>query len=92
MAKRDDENETTEMWREHRQEQQKKRASNRDNGAQALTNAGVSFESKNNGAHLIVTANGLTYDFYPGTGKYCERHGKYKRGIFNLLRDIRNNS
>lgn len=66
-----------------------RRASNRDNSATILTERDVSFESKNDGAHLIVRHNGKTADFWPGTGKYSIRGtGQYRRGVFNLLRDL----
>ncbi len=63
-----------------------KRGNNREQSAQILKNAGISFESKNFGAHLIVTHNGKTVDFWPGTGKFIVRGGTTGRGVYNLLR------
>lgn len=69
-------------------ESKKKRGSNRDTSAQILKESGLKFESKNDGAHLIVTGHGAVADFWPGTGKYIVRgSGKYKRGVFNLLKE-----
>lgn len=62
-----------------------KRASNTVRSTQILVDHGIKFESKNNGAHLIVTGlNGLI-DFWPSTGKYIVRKGGDGRGVFNLL-------
>lgn len=64
-----------------------KRASNRANSAHLLTIEGIPFESRNNGAHLIVDKR---YDFWPGTGKWQERGQKhYRRGVSELIAHIR---
>lgn len=86
-----EENEVSEMWADYKLQSQKKRECNRERAPRLLTEAGIYFECKNGGAHLIVAANGCTYDFWPGTGKYCKRGGPYRRGIFNLLKDIASN-
>jgi hypothetical protein len=54
-----------EMFNDWRKAKQEKRASNRDASAQLLMAAGIGFESRNDGAHLIVAGR---YDFWPGTG------------------------
>lgn len=66
---------------------QERRASNRERSANMLVELGVSFESKNSGAHLIVSHNGITADFWPGTGKFIPRApgSRHGRGVFNLL-------
>ena len=71
------------------EEHKRKTAHNRKSSAEILTERGIAFESKNDGAHLIVNAHGATFDFWPGTGKYSRRgpYG-YQRGVFNLLKDI----
>lgn len=72
-----------------KEESQAKRAGNRENSAKILESRNVPFLSMNSGAHLIVSYNGKTADFWPGTGKYQVRGtGKYKRGVFNLLKDL----
>lgn len=78
-----------EMYQAQKEASVIKRQSNRENSAELLTNRGISFVSKNNGAHLIVTHNERTADFWPGTGKYKFRdRSKFRRGVFNLLRDL----
>lgn len=70
------------------QESSERRASNRNRSADKLKSLGVEFDSKNDGAHLIVTHNGVTVDFWPGTGKFIPRtpNPRHGRGIFNLLK------
>jgi hypothetical protein len=65
-----------------------RRANNRESSPRILAERGVSFESKNEGAHLIVTIGGMVVDFWPGTGKFITRGAKPKtgRGVFNLLK------
>lgn len=70
-----------------KKESQERRASNRERSAELLREAGLPFESKNDGAHLIVTGHSVTADFWPGTGKFTVRGtGKYGRGVFNLMK------
>lgn len=66
---------------------QEKRASNREASAAMLIEAGIQFESKNDGAHLIVADK---YDFWPGTGLWMER-GKTQRsrGVRGLIKRIK---
>lgn len=74
------------FWRDVNAARQQKRASNRDNSADMLRAAGVKFEERNIGAHLIVQAPGETIDFWPGTGLWIVR-GSTKRsyGVRNLI-------
>ena len=65
---------------------QENRARNRKNSPSVLTDHGVEFESKNMGAHLIVTGADCLIDFWPGTGKWIARNGKRGFGVFNLLK------
>lgn len=66
---------------------QVKRANNRQSSSELLKAKGVSFESKNNGAHLIVDAK---IDFWPGTGLFIDRRNNFKnRGIKNLLKQLK---
>ncbi len=70
-------------WKTAKQE---KRASNRDDSASILSHAGVVFESKNLGAHLIVLAGRETVDFWPGTGLWIVRGSSIKRrGVRRLV-------
>jgi hypothetical protein len=66
----------------HRQEE---RAANRASSAAMLTDASINFESKNDGAHLIVKHNDHVVDFWPGTGRWKFRSGRKGRGVLALL-------
>ena len=84
-------------WRDVRpaiqEESRKKRASNRESSAKMLAAAGIAFEAKNEGAHLIVTANGRTVDFWPGTGLWIERGAsRQKRGVRRLIAELKNSA
>lgn len=80
-------------WRDVRPsmqaESQQRRADNREHSARILREAGIAFQSKNDGAHLIVTHRGHTYDFWPGTGLWCMRGSTQRhRGVRGLLKQI----
>lgn len=65
---------------------QEKRADNRDQSAAILQRAGILFESKNLGAHLVVMAGAKTVDFWPGTGLWIVRGtNERKRGVRKLV-------
>lgn len=66
-----------------------KREKNMTSSTQLLINRGVNFESNNYGNHLVVKESGMIIDFWPSTGKWIVRgSGKYKRGVFGLLKLI----
>lgn len=67
-----------------------RRQCNRERSSAILTEHGVPYEVKNNGAHLVVThPNGIA-DFWPGTGLYQMRANQRRgRGVFNLLRALK---
>lgn len=69
----------------------KKRASNREQSAEFLRVRGVQFESKNDGAHLIVQGKEEVIDFWPGTGYFKTRSGSKGRGVRNLIKRCRRN-
>lgn len=78
-----------EQLEENRKESMQRRASNRTNSALVLQKRGISFESKNNGAHLVVGNKPNLFDFWPGTGKWiCRSNQKQGRGVFTLLDEI----
>lgn len=82
-----DHDDAGEMWREYREASQEKRAVNRAISAQMLVDAGIQFESRNDGAHLIVEGR---YDFWPGTGLWMARGEKTKRrGVRQLIARIK---
>lgn len=73
-------------FRAMREHSKEKRADNRESSADALKRAGVSFDIRNRGAHLIVKHNGIRIDFWPGTGKWSSAGGRHSRGVFELLK------
>lgn len=77
-----------EMWKDLKKIQQKKRSNNRIGGAELLNEAGIKFETKNAGAHLIVQGNDELIDFWPGTGRWMVRRGKTGFGVNNLIKLI----
>ena len=79
------------MWREIKKQRQEKRAHNRASSAERLKTEGIAFTEKNLGAHLVVTHNGHTVDFWPGTGKWITRDGRFcvkGRGVKNLIKHL----
>jgi len=87
-----------EGWAEMKEAAKAKKARNRAWSTKYLTDQGFEFETRNNGAHLIVVLyspitgkNEPAADFWPGTGKYKIRSAKqtpYKRGVRNLIADL----
>lgn len=80
-----------EDWREYgrikREESKAKRAANRKSSPDILKAAGYLFESKNDGAHLVVwNPSGASVDFWPGTGLWSARDGKRGRGVRKLIK------
>ena len=76
---------TGDIYNAMKAEGQAKRSSNRDKSPLYLEERGIMFESKNNGAHLIVEGNDGYIDFWPGTGKWKVRNGKSGFGVRNLV-------
>jgi hypothetical protein len=76
-------------WREHKEHSQKKRASNRFNGEAHLVKENIPFETKNNGAHLIVEGNSCFIDYWPGTGRWNSRDGVSGFGVRSLIQHIK---
>lgn len=64
-----------------------KRSHNRQASRQRLDKCGVKYTSNNNGVHLVVTHNGHTVDFWPGTGKWIARNTQKTngRGVGSLI-------
>lgn len=73
-------------WSAYHERSKQKRAQNRADSAKLLTEAGLSFYTNNQGAHLIVSHNGKTVDFWPGTGLWNNRKGKQQRGVNSLIK------
>ena len=71
-------------WKDLKIAAANRRAANRVNSASFLTKQGVPFESKNNGAHIVISLGPLRVDFWPGTGLWRASglHPKEGRGVF----------
>lgn len=68
-----------------RKQRQEKHRDNREASADYLTQRGIPFVSKNEGAHLIVEGNTCFIDFWPGTGRWNSRDGIKGFGVRNLV-------
>ncbi len=75
-------------WKKHGQT---RRANNRANSPTMLDEAGINYESKNIGSHLIVTGPECKVDFWPGTGRWNARNGDYGFGVKKLIKYIKGN-
>lgn len=76
-----------EMWRDVKDARKSKKQSNLERSTELLVANEIPFESKNGGAHLIVTATDGLIDFWPSTGLWSERQNKQRnsRGVARLL-------
>lgn len=77
-----------ELWNYARSMRQEKRAANRESSADLLRQAGIPFQPRNAGAHLIVMPKaGELIDFWPGTGLWQQRGTTRKnRGVRSLIK------
>jgi len=72
-----------------KEDSRRKRASNRNSSAANLAAAGIQFESKNGGSHLVASAADLVVDFWPGTGLWIVRGtGERRRGVRHLIKRL----
>lgn len=79
--------EQVQVWESERKYSQEKRARNRRRSSEILQEKGWRFETRNEGAHLIVEGR---WDFWPGTGLFIDRKTKArKRGVFNLMKVLK---
>lgn len=74
-----------------REMNKEKRAHNREMSAKFLTKEGFTFSVLNDGAHIVISHEGETVDFWPGTGLWIPRvNRKMKhRGVRNLVNYLR---
>lgn len=71
------------IFQAQREESKDRRERNRLRGQAELESAGVAFEAKNNGAHLVVLER---IDYWPGTGLWKDREVPQEgRGINSLI-------
>lgn len=62
-----------------------RRGNNRTSSIELLKKYKLNYTEHNGGAHIIITHNEQTIDFWAGTGKFKVRGGITSRGIFRLL-------
>lgn len=77
-----------ETFNQLKKQGQEKRGKNRKASPEILKNAGIVFESKNGGSHLVVGGPGCFIDFWPGTGRWISRNGAKGFGVRNLIKHI----
>jgi len=76
----------TEDWREHKHDRATKRHSNLIASTQIIKEAGITFEAKDYGQHLIIR-NPFRIDFWPTTGLWKTSQSK-GRGVRALIKFI----
>lgn len=77
-----------EVWVIQKELSKQRRSDNRDKSTQILIDRDIEFETRNAGAHLIVTSPTGTIDFWPGTGKWIRRKGGAGRGVFSMIKHM----
>jgi hypothetical protein len=76
-----------EDWAALKKEGKRRRANNRKRCPDRLTQANIRFDTRNEGAHLIVYADSGTIDYWPGTGLWIDRKThRTGRGVKGLIR------
>lgn len=75
------------VFNDWREQKAAKRASNTEQSTTLLKRAGIFFDSKNGGTHLVVWAGNDDIDFWPSTGLWIVRggDGKRRRGVRKLI-------
>ena len=82
----------TDLFKALKKVRQESNAENRELAPELLTQAGVKFESKNFGAHLIVDAGSVKIDFWPGPDKWIVRgNPSRKYDIMKLIEFVKGN-
>jgi len=78
-----------EVFREMTKRKKLKRAINTRDSTRFLIANGIKFESKNSGAHLIISEyNTGTINYWPSTGLWITKDGKRHRGVRNLVKYV----
>jgi len=76
----------TEDWREHKHDRATKRHSNLIASTQIIKDAGITFEAKDYGQHLIIRSP-FRVDFWPTTGLWITSKVR-RRGVRALIKFI----
>ena len=85
LANRDDPESMSYAWRIVRESAKEKRTANTLSSTERLTQAGIAFESKNFGSHLVVSSAKGLIDFWPSTGLWIPRGTNHRRGGVSSL-------
>lgn len=90
----DDSDDIAETWRLLNEMKAAKRAYNRQASARLLEKSGIPFNTKNNGAHLILKFGKIWANLWPGTGLWTTyTPNKIKgRGVANLIKWLQENN
>jgi hypothetical protein len=74
------------MWREHREYKQREKWEiyHKVQPEKKLDAAGIKYEVKNKGYHLVIKDLYKTIDFWPTTGVWIVRNDTYKNGCGEL--------
>ena len=78
-----------EVFNAMKESSKRRREANRNNAPLILTEAGIQFQERNHGAHLIVSGSKCLIDYWPGTGKWISRKGINGRGVRSLIKHIK---
>ena len=77
-------------WREYKELKRVERSDRRSSAPDQLAAAGIGFESKNMGAHLVVANGEFKVDFWPGTTLWkCRKWKTSRYGLGRLIEHIR---
>ncbi|MFK3558305.1 hypothetical protein [Pasteurella multocida] len=78
----------------YKQARKQVKQKNQEQNTSLLKELNIGFESKINGAYLVIKHNSKTLDFYPSTGLWWDRENKSKqyRGIRKLIDYITENN
>ena len=81
---------TFKALKEMRKEQKKEKISKINEVYEKLNRAGLDHETKNNGVHIILSANGKRVaDLWPSTNKFFNRlSGRYGYGLDSLVKQL----
>jgi hypothetical protein len=76
--------------KERKRESREKKLRNQSSSAAMLSKNNISYESKNDGNHLVVHGENMTVDFWPSTGKFIIRGDtRHFRGVKFLIKIAR---
>lgn len=75
-------------WKGHKHDRAAKRHRNGKSSTKILADAGIKFDTRNNGWHIVISEP-LRVDFYPTTGLWVAGQMR-ERGVSKLINFLRN--